>query len=122
MTTRSRSVAAESLQRALDEVQTPARTGPSVHNTTTTDSLLLLTPLEQKFILLDECSKDAYLLWIPSFRNYTNQGGSRSLPSCMDPFIQIFLNLVNLLHYNNFWIHHLMIFTPTSMFSFNLQK
>ena len=105
MTTRSNlnySIHAEDLQRSLDEAlqnsarapstnpvhsaQSPFSSASSSPNLAT--SIALHTPLEQKFVLLKECSKEAFLNWYPSFLNYQNQGGSRTLPHCMDPPVQ----------------------------------
>ena len=118
MTTRSNvhySVDAESLQRAIDNVlpenlQTPVSSTQSVRASTARprmqtaisapvaavmDPHLLLTPLEQNFKLLNKCSKKAFLQWKPTYLNYINQGGSRTLPYCMDPPVQqTFLRLL----------------------------
>ena len=108
MTTRSNlhySVDAESLQRAINDalpgrppLQTPVSTSrpqlqPAIPaNATTTirsQDLELITPLEQNFILLKKCTKKAFLIWKPTYVLYKNQGGSRTLPYCMETDVQL---------------------------------
>ena len=137
MSTRSQlhySVDAESLQRALDDalptraqVQTPARTAhlfiiqllqihfycsphwsKSLSCSTNVPRMLTFFGFLHFGIIQIKGVAVAFLLaWTLLFKQ----------PSCV-----CFLNLVKLLHCNNFWIQPLRIFTPTSMFSFNLQK
>ncbi len=103
MTTRSNlnySLDAESIQRSLRDALSQsasaplATPGPTPATSTTTTaysipaSIALQTPLEQKFINLKECSKMAFQKWHPGFLNYQNQGGIKTLPSCMDISVQ----------------------------------
>ncbi len=105
MTTRSTlnySLQAEGLQRLSAALGTSARasTTPvqsassnvsSASQNTPAQSAIsslaaLLTVVEQKFILLKECSKAAIIVWLPNYLTYKNQGGG-------------------LVHWHNVWIH-----------------
>ena len=111
MTTRSNlnySVEAESIQRSLRDAlsqsasassTSPGPTPAPSTNTTTSysipASIALQAPLEQKFLNLTKCSKSAFQSWYLGFLNYQNQGGLKSLGSCMDLKVQrTFLRLL----------------------------
>ena len=113
MTTRSTlnySLQAEDLQRLNTALGNPVRastpTGPPASSTSSSSSLgtpapavvpspgHLLTSVEQKFVLLKECSKDAFVLWYPSYLSYKNEGGSRSLAQLMDPPVKTALRVL----------------------------
>ena len=104
MTTRSNlnySVEAESIQRSLRDALSQSASAlsatpgplPATSTTSTTAytipaSIALQAPLEQKFINLQKCSKSAFQQWYLGFLNYQNQGGLKSLVSCMDLKVQ----------------------------------
>ena len=51
-------------------------------------TMVVQTPLEQKFPILKECTKESFIDWIPKFLSYQSQGGAKTLPYCLDPVVQ----------------------------------